>query len=188
MVINIWACWKLMTLCKIMKTNMKKEYTRRVKKVLASKLKGGNVIEAINTWVVSLLRCNSGVINWTKNELANLDRKTRQLPSVPTKMRRGRGLTSVEDAIYTEERNVKGCVIQSQERLLKSAWKRKNINEVETSKEYKDTKKRERIEDWRAKELHGQFKTETEELSSESWSWILWTLLSLVTVMLFRKR
>ena len=33
------------------KTNMK-EYIRRVKKNLTSKLKGGNVIKAINSWAV----------------------------------------------------------------------------------------------------------------------------------------
>ena len=44
----------------VMKTNMTKEYTRRVKKVLTSKLKGGNVIKAINSWAVSLRRCSGG--------------------------------------------------------------------------------------------------------------------------------
>ena len=39
----------------VMKTNMKTEYIRRVKKVLTSKPKGGNVIEAIYSWTVSLL-------------------------------------------------------------------------------------------------------------------------------------
>ena len=36
-------------------------------------------------------------------------------------------------------------VSQSQECLLKAAWRKKKIDEVETSKEYKDTKKPERI-------------------------------------------
>ena len=60
--------------------------------------------------------------------------------------------------ICTEERNINVYVSQSQGRLLTAAWRRKNIDEVETSKEDKDRKKRERIEDWRGKELHGQFK------------------------------
>ena len=33
-------------------------------------------------------------------------------------------------------------VCQSQERLLKAAWKRKNVNEIETPKEYKEKMKR----------------------------------------------
>ena len=63
---------------RVTETNMK-EYTRRVKKFLTSKLKGANVIKAIKSWVVSLLRYSGGVINWTNNEHANLDRKTRKL-------------------------------------------------------------------------------------------------------------
>ena len=126
------------------------------------------------------------MINWTKNELAYLDRKTRKLltmygalhprPNVSRvyvpRSEGGHGLISVEDAIYTEEKNINVYVSQSQERLLTAAWRKKNIDEIETSKEYKDRKKRERIEDWRGKELHGQFKRQTEELSSESWIWI----------------
>ena len=38
----------------VMKTNMKK-YTRRAKKAFTSKLKGGNVIKAINSLVVEML-------------------------------------------------------------------------------------------------------------------------------------
>ena len=38
------------------KRSMKKEYIRRVKKTLSSKLNAGNVIKAINSWAVSLLR------------------------------------------------------------------------------------------------------------------------------------
>ena len=57
---------------------------------------------------------------------------------------------------------------QSQERLLKAAWKVKNANEIETPKEYKKRMKRKRTE----KQLHGQFKRETDDLSSVSWNWI----------------
>ena len=60
------------------KRSMKKEYIRRVKKTLSSKLNAGNVIKAINSWAVSLLRYSGGIVNWTKSELAELDRKTRK--------------------------------------------------------------------------------------------------------------
>ena len=43
------------------KRSMKKEYIRRVKKVLSSKLKADNVIKAINSWAVSLLRYSGGL-------------------------------------------------------------------------------------------------------------------------------
>ena len=50
----------------------------------------------------------------------------------------GGGLISVEDAINIEERNINVYISQSQERLLKAVWKRKNVDEIETPREYKD--------------------------------------------------
>ena len=72
----------------------------------------------------------------------------------------GRGLISVEDAINTEEININVYISQSRERMLKAAWKRKlkNVDEIQTPKEYKERMKRERTEDWSGKQLHGQFK------------------------------
>ena len=37
-----------------MKLNVSKEYIRRIKKVLKSKLNGGNLVHGLNTWAVSL--------------------------------------------------------------------------------------------------------------------------------------
>ena len=61
------------------KDRLSKEYERRVKKVIRSKLNGGNMLRVINSWAVSLLRYSGGVVRWTKVELMNLDRKTRKL-------------------------------------------------------------------------------------------------------------
>ena len=61
------------------KDRLSKEYVRRVKKVIRSKLNGGNMVRVINSWAVSLLRYSGGVVRWTKVELMNLDRKTRRL-------------------------------------------------------------------------------------------------------------
>ena len=55
---------------------------------------------------------------------------------------------------------------------MKAAWERKNVDEIKTRKEYKERIKRKRIEDWSGKQLHGQFKRETEDLSGVSWNWI----------------
>ena len=38
-----------------MKLNVLKEYIRRLRKVLKSKLSGGNLVRGANTWAVSLL-------------------------------------------------------------------------------------------------------------------------------------
>ena len=41
---------------KKMKLNVSKEYIRRFRKVLKTKLNGGNIVRGVNTWAVSLLR------------------------------------------------------------------------------------------------------------------------------------
>ena len=64
------------------KRSMKKEYIRRVKKTLCPKLNAGNVIKVINSWAVSVLSYSGGIVNWTKRELAELDRKTRKLLTI----------------------------------------------------------------------------------------------------------
>ena len=56
--------------------------------------------------------------------------------------------------------------------MLKAAWERKIVDEIETPKEYTGWIKRKRIEDWSGKQLNGQFKGETEDLSGVSWNWI----------------
>ena len=61
-----------------MKRKIRCEYFRRLKRVLKSKLNGKNVIMAVNMWAVSVLRYGVGLINWTKLELDNMDRKNRK--------------------------------------------------------------------------------------------------------------
>ena len=51
---------------------------RRLKLVMKSKLNGGSKINAVNISAVALLGYR-GVITWTKNELQNMDRMTRNV-------------------------------------------------------------------------------------------------------------
>ena len=99
-------------LCKEMKASLTKEYFRRVRKLLRSKLTRGNLIIGINPWVISLLKYSASFIEWTKNELRLLDQRTRKLLNVwgefnlmtearlylPRKMG-GRRLIAVEDCV-----------------------------------------------------------------------------------------
>ena len=52
-----------------MKNKVTAEYKRRLRLILKSKLNGKNKIQAINTWVVPLLRYGAGIINWKVDEL-----------------------------------------------------------------------------------------------------------------------
>ena len=57
-----------------MKLNVLKEYIRRTRKVLTSKLNGGNLVHGVNTWAVSLLRYSAAFVSWRKSELQSIDR------------------------------------------------------------------------------------------------------------------
>ena len=80
----------------------------------------------------------------------------------------GRGLISDEGAINTEDRNINVFISQSQEHLLKSFRKRKNVDEIETPKEHKERMKGKRADGWSGEQL--QFKRETEDFSGVSWT------------------
>ena len=49
-----------------MKLKVSKEYFRKLKKVLKSKLNGGNLVQGVNTWAVPLLRYSAAFISWRK--------------------------------------------------------------------------------------------------------------------------
>ena len=95
------------------KRKIGKEYLCRVRKVARSKLNGGNLIHAINTWAVSLVRNAGNIIDWKTQELQDLNRGTGKLLTlnggfhprdcvkrlyVPRK-EGGRGLISIEDCV-----------------------------------------------------------------------------------------
>ena len=54
------------------------EYLRRFKLVMKSQLNGKNKIRAANTWAVSLMRYGAGTVKWNKEELQEIDKKSRK--------------------------------------------------------------------------------------------------------------
>ena len=63
-----------------MKLNVSNDYIRRIRKVMTSKLNGGNLVHGDNTWVVSLLRYLAAFVSWRKGELQTIDRQSSFLP------------------------------------------------------------------------------------------------------------
>ena len=62
-----------------MKEKIRKEYFRRIRMVLKSELNAINKIEAINTVATPVVTYSCNIINWTAEDIKNLDRKTRKL-------------------------------------------------------------------------------------------------------------
>ena len=170
-----------------MKDNIKEEYIKRVKAVLKSGLNSGNLVTAINTWAVPVVRYSAGIVEWTKLELDNMDRKTRKIMNmhkalhprsnvdrlyIPRK-EGGKGLLSIKDTVYTEIRALGQYLKTSEDQWLAKAWEENLIKEDEDPETYKDRIRQKRKEDWRRKVMHGQFTRQTEDISSnDSWQWL----------------
>ena len=61
-----------------MKEKIWKEYNCRIQMVLKSELNSANKLEAINTLAVPVVTYSFNIINWTLQELAKPDTKTRK--------------------------------------------------------------------------------------------------------------
>ena len=121
-----------------MNLNVLKEYIRRLRKVLKSKMNGGNLVRGDNAWEVSLLRYSAAFVSWRKNELRAIDRKTRKLFTryralhpksdidrlcIPRK-EGVRGLIFIEDYVDYVELAIGGLEVYvhgSEERLIQAA-------------------------------------------------------------------
>ena len=153
-----------------MKLNVLKEYIRRLRKVLKSKLNGGNLVCGVNTLAVSLLRYSAAFISWRKSELQAIDRKTRKLFTIYRALHHksdvdrlyiprkegGRGLISTEDCVELAIRVLEVYVHGSEERLIQ-ATRGDKIDGLGAASVLKRSKEEKRLQDWEKKVLHGQF-------------------------------
>ena len=65
-----------------MKTEFVREYKRKIRLILISKLNGKNKTKAINSWTVAIIRYGAGVLEWKFDKLKELDRKTRKVKKI----------------------------------------------------------------------------------------------------------
>ena len=62
-----------------MKDKIQKEYLRRNRKLLETKLSSRNLNKGINTWAVPLIKYPGPFLKWTRDELKQIDQRTRKL-------------------------------------------------------------------------------------------------------------
>ena len=172
-----------------MKDKFRNEYFRRVKLILRSKLNGRNKIMALNTWAVSILRYGAGILKWNKNELQEMDRKTRKFMTMNKELHPrsdvawlyvsrkngGRVLIGCEDIVKSEENGLGWYVKNNIEPLLVAVRKSRTITHEETvdPKEFKKTKEEQRKNEWTAKRMHGQFARDMEDKDkNNTWRWM----------------
>ena len=96
-----------------MKNKIQKEYLRRTRKLLETKLNCRNLIKGIDTWAVPLVRYSGPFLKWTRDELKQMDQRTRKLMTkhkalyprddvdrlYVSRKEGERGLVSIEDSV-----------------------------------------------------------------------------------------
>ena len=168
------------------KEKVKAEYYRRVRKILETKLNGGNIITGTNTWAISLLRYSAAFLDWTGAEFERMDRRKRKLMAMHralnpksdvariylSRKKGGRGLISVEDTVKLAILGLERYVLTSEEGLLIAARivdgdYEEHLGMVESVKEFNDNRRNEQSNVLKQKKLHGQFFRQIEDVVGE---------------------
>ena len=154
-----------------MKESFRKEYLRRTKAIMKSRLNGKNKIKAMNTWAVSLMRYGAGIVKWTLNELDEMDRKTRKIMKMNKEFHSksdvnrlyvkrssgGRGLIGCKSCIITEENSLGWYLMNHIEPLIIAVRESNTLpgcDKAMKPREFKKLKQKERISMWKEKKMH----------------------------------
>ena len=163
------------------------EYLRRVRKLLKSKLNGGNTIKGINSWAVPVIRYTAGIVDWTLAELDELDRKTRKLMTANhalhpqsdvdrlylPRSEGGRGLQQIRQTVEEEKRSLSEYVSSRKEAALQEV-KQEGLLIDGTKREFRRQELQSRRQRWSSKPLHGQYLKNIEGKVDETltWAWL----------------
>ena len=145
-----------------------------------------NVKKCPVTWAVSALRHSAPFIEWTREELATMDRMTRKMLTMHKALhprdsvcrlylprKEGcRGLIAVEDCIDIAKLGLERYISRSDERLIIAA-RREKVTSSESEEGFILRMSMERKSEWKEKALHGQHLRQTENIASrDSWIWL----------------
>ena len=151
-----------------MKEKIRREYLRRTRKLLETKVYCRNLINGINTWAVPLVRYSGSFLKWTRDELKQMDQRTRKLMTMHealhprlyvSRKEGGRGLVSIEDSVDASIQRLEDY-IDKHGGLIRGntmdSW-------ITITREQK----------WEEKQLYGRFKQLTNNISLEkTWTWL----------------
>ena len=162
-----------------MKEKIKKEYFR-TRKLLGAKLSSRNLIIGINTWAVPFIRYFGPLLKWTREELKQMDQRTRKLMTIHkalhprddvdrlfvSRKERGRGFASIEDSVEASIQRLED-------------YKQKHDGGMITAIRNDDDKTMDirmtitRKQKWEGKLLCGRFKRLINTISHDkTWTWL----------------
>ena len=127
-----------------MKDKIQKEYLWWTRKLLETKLSGRNLIKGINTWAMPLVRYTGPFLKWTRDELKQMDQRTRKLMTTHkalhprhdidrlyvSRKERRRGLPSIEDSVDASIQRLEDY-IEKHERGLITAIRNDTDNTID---------------------------------------------------------
>ena len=102
------------------KNKAKKEYMKRLRQVLKSKLNAKNKIQAINAYAIPVISYTGGIIKWRSDELKQINSRTRKIMTMHgalhpradvdrlyvSRKKGGRGLKDIAEVIQREDRSL----------------------------------------------------------------------------------
>ena len=163
-----------------MKDTIRNEYFRRTRKLLETKLSSRNLIKGINTWAVPLVRYSGPFLKWTREELKQIDQRTRKLMTMHkalhprddvdrlyvSREEGGRGLASIEDTVDASIQRLENY-IEKHERELTTTIRNDTDNTID---ERMTTTRKQK---WEEKQLYGRFKRLINNISHQkTWTWL----------------
>ena len=176
---NTWVSWRLTPSNKCKWKKIRKEYLRRTRKLLDIKLLSRNLIKGINTWAVSLVRNLGSFLEWARDELKQMDQRTRKLMAMHkalhprddvnrlyvSRKEGGRVLASIEDTVDASIQRLEDY-IEKHERGLITAVRNDSDNTID------DRMTTTRKQKWEEKQLYGRFKRQINNISHQkTWTW-----------------
>ena len=143
-------------------------------------LSSRNLIKGINTWVVPLVRYSGPFLKWTRDELRQMNQRTRKLmimhkalhpradvdrQYVPRKDG-GRGLASIDDNVDTSIQRLEDYVKKHERGQITVI--RNNIDNTIYNRITKTRKQK-----WEGKQLHRSFQRLINNISNDkTWTWL----------------
>ena len=148
-----------------MKNKIQKEYLRRTRKLLETKLSCRKLIQWINIWAVNLVRHSRSFLKWTRDELKQMDQRRRRLMTMDktlhprddvdrlyvSRKEGGKGLASIENSVDASIQRLEDY-IGKHERGLITAIRNKTDNTIDNRMTITRKQK------WEGKQLYGRFK------------------------------
>ena len=162
-----------------MKDKIRKEYLRRTRKLLETKLSSRNLTKGIDTWAVLLVRYSGYFLKWTRDELKQMDQRTRKLMTMHkalhprddvdrlyvSRKEGRRGLASIEDSVDASIQRFEDY-IEKHERGLITAVK----NDTDSTIYDRMTTRKQK---WEKTQLYGRFKRLINNISHQkTWTWL----------------